>query len=160
MDNSVPVFGNSKSDQSGFSLSGDILQPALVGIGAGSQMGAGLIRAYELKRNASQQETLARQDLLNAKAQEIQLRQQLQENFATQQARFAARGIGLGSGSVQAVASRSANNVGRDISNIKMGAKASASRRRFEKRLLKGQSKTARLQGYMQGFSTLGRSLL
>ena len=156
------VGGLTALSTSGFiakqSLLSDIAKPTLVGFGAGSQIGSGYAQKYSLKTQARDAELQAKQEELNAFSQQNFFQQALTENFASQTAKLAARGILTTGPSSFAFASRSAQNTTKDIETAKMSGLVRSSQARRTGISLSKQSKQAVQGGFGNAFSFLAEA--
>jgi len=156
------VGGLTALSTSGFmakqSLLSDIAKPALVGFGAGSQIGSGYAQKYSLKTQARDAELQAKQEELNSFSQQYFFQQTLSENFASQTAKLAARGILTTGPSSFAFASRSAQNTTKDIETAKMSGLVRSSQARRTGISLSKQSKQAVQGGFGNAFSFLAEA--
>jgi len=157
------VGGLTALSTSGFmakqSLLSNIAKPALVGFGAGSQIGAGYAEKYSLKTQSRDAELQAKQEELNALSQQNFFQQALSENFASQTAKLAARGILTTGPSSFAFASRSAQNTTKDIETARISGLVRSSQAKRTGMSLKSQSKQAVKSGFGNALSFLAEAL-
>lgn len=107
--------------------------PAIGGVAQIAQAGATVVAAQTqaagMRRQAQQQDTAARQEQLRGEAQALQVRDALRRTLASQNARYAAAGLSLDSGTPETLAEATGAEADRQIRVIGANAEQRANAR-------------------------------
>lgn len=148
------IAGAASTIGTGFSLLSGITTIA----GAAGQAQAGRLQAQQFEMQAQQNELNSRIETLNAEEKANEIRRTLLENTGSANAMFAARGIGLGSGTPAQARVTAANNASINIDKARFGGTIASNEKILQASQNRISAKSAKLSGYASAGSTLTES--
>lgn len=131
---------------------------ALSLFGALGSISGGNQQASAYKLQARQEELNARLETVKAEDTANALRRNLLANIGTANATFAARGIGLGSGTPEQAKIVGANNASRNIESARFGGEIASLDRQVQAGQYRSAGRAARTQGYFNAARGLAGS--
>lgn len=139
-------------------VGGTLLQGALTGASAFSQVSAGKSTAGLMTLNAQQAELNAQMETLKGRESALTIKAQLNKDLAGQNALFSSRGVLQGEGSSLAAQSLSKKNATADLNVAQLGADVGSESDRLRAAQYRTEGKTAIQTGNSDALATVGKN--
>lgn len=133
-----------------------LIQGALTGAAAYSDINAGRIAQQTAELNARNAELRANQIALQGRQQSIEIRRQLDRDLASQSAAFAARGVLTGEGSAAAAADESRTAASDDIETVRFNTTTKTQTEAINASQMRLEGSAQRAAGKARGYQRIG----
>jgi hypothetical protein len=126
--------------------------------GAAMQAQSGKMQAQQYKLQAQQSTINARIEKVNAEEKANEIRRNLMANLGSANATFAARGIGIGSGTPEQARTESAKNASLNIEKARFGGTMASNEKLLQASQDRINASSAKSSGYSAGLTSLAGS--